>query len=62
MKVDGKKDKQIDDEMYYNANLFKGCVHRYAPPPSILYWRVRAVYALYRNMIDSKTNKLLINT
>jgi len=36
-------------------------VSRHVPPPSMLYWRVRAVYVLYGNMIDSKTKKPLFN-
>ena len=28
MKADGMTDKQIEDAMYYNTGLFKGCVSR----------------------------------
>eukprot|EP00956_Cyclotella_meneghiniana_P024296 scaffold48632_cov22-Cyclotella_meneghiniana.AAC.1 len=31
------------------------------PPPSYLYWRVRAVFAMYGAMLDSKTGKPLFN-
>jgi hypothetical protein len=32
------------------------------PPPSILYWRVRIVFAVYGSQIDTKTNLPLFNT
>ena len=53
--------EQIKDVKYYNANLYKECAGRHIPPPSIFYWRVRAIYALHGNMIDSKTNKPLFS-
>ena len=61
MKESGMTDEEIDSELFYRPELFKGCVDRQVPPPSILYWRVRAVFALYGNMIDSKTGKPLFN-
>ena len=61
MEETGLDEEEIDSELYFRPELFKGCVTRRVPPPSILYWRVRAVFALYGNMIDSKTNKPLFN-
>ena len=61
MKKAGKTDEEIDSELYYNSKLFRGCVARRVAPPSILYWRVRAVFALYGNMVDSDSKKALFN-
>jgi hypothetical protein len=61
MRESGMTDEEIQSQKYHNAALFRGCIERTVPPPSILYWRVRAVYALYGNMIDSKTGKPLFN-
>jgi len=58
----GKTDEEIDSELYYNSKLFRGCVARRVPPPSILYWRVRAVFALYGNIVDSDSKKPLFNS
>merc|ERR1719223_2289639 len=60
-KMAGLTDDDIESMRYYNAKLFTRCVDREVPPPSILYWRVRAVFALYGPMIDSKTKKPLFN-
>eukprot|EP00966_Prymnesium_polylepis_P117073 2705212-Prymnesium_polylepis.1 len=35
---------EIDARYFYNFDYFAARVPRTAPPPSILYWRVRAVY------------------
>ena len=61
MRNDGLDNEQIESKKYYNSRLFLDCVPRKVPPPSILYWRVRAVFALYGNVVDSKTNKPLFN-
>ena len=61
MKAHGLTDDDIDKRLYFNTDLFKGCVPRKIPPPSILYWRVRAVFATYGSMKDSKTNQPLFN-
>lgn len=61
MRADGMYDEQISNAKYYQTSLFKGCVSRRALPPSLLYWRVRATYALYGNKVDSKTGKPLFN-
>lgn len=61
MRESGMTDKEIRALKYHHAALFRACIERTVPPPSILYWRVRAVYALYGNMIDSKTEQPLFN-
>ncbi len=43
-------------KMYYHVDYFRERVPRIILPPSKLYPRVRAVYELYGNMVDSKTN------
>eukprot|EP00956_Cyclotella_meneghiniana_P022745 scaffold43394_cov22-Cyclotella_meneghiniana.AAC.1 len=57
----GLSDGDIEKMKYYNSRLFTGCVEREVPPPSCLYWRVRAVFTMYGPMIDSKTQKPLFN-
>jgi hypothetical protein len=44
---------------YYNSQLFLSCIEHVVPQPSILYWGVRAVFALYGPMIDSGPGKPL---
>ena len=61
MKKDGMTDDEIKSARYYSPYLYRDCVDRVVPPPSVLYWRVRAVYVLYGNMIDSKTKQPLFN-
>lgn len=61
MRENGMSDEEIKAQRYFNSHVYRGCVERYAPSPKILYWRVRAVYALFGKMIDSKTNKPLFN-
>jgi len=61
MEAGGMTKKEIEAQMYFNPGPYNGCVDRYAPSPKILYWRVRAVYALCGNIIDSKTKKPLFN-
>ncbi|KAL7491648.1 hypothetical protein ACHAWT_002097 [Skeletonema menzelii] len=57
----GLSDKQIDAQMYYNARFFRECVERIVPPPKILYYRLRAVFVLFGEMVDSKTKQPLFN-
>lgn len=61
MRESGMEAEEIEAQKYYNARLFRECVQRRVPPPNELYWRVRAVYALYGNIVDSKTKKPLFN-
>ena len=62
MEATGLSKDEIESMKYYNSRLFIECIDRKVPPPSILYWRIRAVYALYGNMKDGKSNKPLFNT
>ena len=61
MKASGMTDKQVENARYFNANLASRCVDRYVPPPSILYWRVHAVYVTFGHMLDSASRKPLFN-
>ncbi|KAL7525102.1 hypothetical protein ACHAXR_003597, partial [Thalassiosira sp. AJA248-18] len=61
MRADGMSEKEIKAVKFFNTKLYTDCVDRFAPPPKILYWRVCAVYALYGNMVDSKSEKPLFN-
>ena len=61
MRAEGMTDAEIEKHRYYNCRIYTDCVDRYAPSPKILYWRVRAVYAMYGNVIDTKSKKALFN-
>lgn len=56
-----KSDDEIAAMLFYNMSYFLEVVPRKIPPPSYLYFRVRAVFATYGPMIDSKTKKPLFN-
>ena len=47
-------DEDIDHIFYFKQDWLCSIVPRCAPPPSILYWRVRAVYAAYGNAKSSQ--------
>jgi hypothetical protein len=57
----GLSQEDIEKKMLFSPTLFTDCVNRYIPPPSLLYFRVRAVFVLFGNMVDSKTKKPLFN-
>jgi hypothetical protein len=57
----GFSKEDIDARMYYDVGFFREQVDRRVLPPRQLYWRVRAVYAVFRNKIDSKSKKPLFN-
>lgn len=61
LKDSGMTEEEIESERYYNSRLCLDCVDRRIPPPSKLYWRVRAVFVLYGSMKDSKTQRPLFN-
>ena len=61
MKKEGKTEAEIKSARQFSPSLFRNCVDRVVPPPSILYLRVRVVYVLYGNMVDSKTGQKLFN-
>jgi hypothetical protein len=54
-------DEQIQLKMFYDLDYFLKCVPRKIPAPSLLYWRVRGVFATYGPMIDSTSKKPLFN-
>jgi hypothetical protein len=53
--------EDVEALLYYNVKFFRDRVDRRVLPPKQLYWRVRAVYVLFGNKSDSKTNKPLFN-
>ena len=57
MRDDGYTDEDIEYKMYYKPAFFLQCIDRHIPPPSILYWRVRAVFVFFGNRVDSKSKK-----
>ena len=59
MLASGISQEDIEGMKYYNRKVFLNCVERKVPPPAILYWRVRAIFALYGPIIDSTTKKPL---
>ena len=61
MRASGLQDEDVRLHQYFNKRLFCDCVDRHCPAPSILYWRVRAVFVAYGNIIDSKSKEPLFN-
>ena len=59
MRDSGLTEEEISHKRYFNARLYRQCVERTVPSPKMLYWRVRAVFAIYGRMVDSKTKKPL---
>lgn len=62
MRDDGMDEDEIKAMKYFKPHLYDECIERHAPAPRILYYRVRAVFKLFGNLIDSKTKKPLFNT
>ena len=61
MRDSGMTEDEIKKQKYFNTQLFKDCVDRKVPESTILYWRVRAVYVAYGDVVDSETKKPLFN-
>jgi hypothetical protein len=57
----GFSKEDIDALMYFNVDFFRTRVDRRVLPPRLLYWRVRAVFAIFGNKVDSKTKTPLFN-
>jgi hypothetical protein len=57
----GFSKEDINAQMYYNIDFFHKWVDWRVLPPRQLYWRVRTVYAVFGNKIDSKSKKPLFN-
>ena len=57
----GYTKERIEKRMFYNFSWFRLRVPRIIPPPSILFWRVRNVYATFGGLVDSKLNQPLFN-
>jgi hypothetical protein len=62
LKEKGKSEKEIESLYVFHTTLFLSCCPRIVLPPSVLYWRVRAVFAFYGPMECPHTNKPLFNT
>lgn len=56
-----RSDDDIKKLYFFNTALFLACCARTAPPPSILYWRVRAVFAFFGSQVCPETGKPLFN-
>ena len=61
LREEGRSEEEIEKKMLFTSTLFTDCVDRYIPPPSLLYFRVRAVFVLFGKLVDSKTKKPLFN-
>ncbi|KAL7493375.1 hypothetical protein ACHAWT_002406, partial [Skeletonema menzelii] len=61
LRNEGQSEEEIEKKMLFTSTLFTDCVDRHIPPPSLLYFRVRAVFVLFGNLVDSKTKKPLFN-
>ena len=51
----------FERKMYFEPEYFRKRVPRAVPPPSMHYWRVRAVFELFGNTIDPETKRPLFN-
>ena len=57
----GFSEEDIKAKMYYDVDFFRQRVDRRILPPQQLYWRVRSVYVLFGDKLDSKSRKALFN-
>jgi len=60
LSASGMPDAEIEAKMYYNVAYFRARVPRVVPPPSKLYFRVRAVYEVYGPKEDESGKPLFI--
>jgi hypothetical protein len=61
MRAGGMTEEEVRLQRYFNKRLFCDCVDRHCPAPSILYWRLRAVFVTYGPIVDSKMKAPLFN-
>lgn len=61
LKHNGFSNEDIDALMYYDVDFFRQRVDRRVLPPRQLYWRVRAVFAIFGDKEDSKLKRPLFN-
>lgn len=61
IEIDGLSEEEIERMMYYNVRFFQKCIERRILPPAILYYRVRAVFIVYGDVVDSTTGRPLFN-
>ena len=60
MNQDSISNAGIENQMYFNCNMFKECVGQRFLPPSLLYWNFSALFVSIGNKIDSKSKKSLV--
>ncbi|KAJ1626295.1 hypothetical protein T492DRAFT_878692 [Pavlovales sp. CCMP2436] len=58
LRASGMADEEIEAKLYHDVSYFRARVPRVVPPPSTLYWRVRAVYAVYGPKCDENGKPL----
>ena len=61
LKENGCDKEMIEKVCIFNTKLFIGCCPRKVPPPSILHYRVWAVFAFCGNQVCPNTKKPLFN-
>jgi hypothetical protein len=61
LKVSGLDDDDIEKKRYYDAKWFQARVPRRVPAPLELYYRLRAVYAAFGDLVDEESGKALFN-
>jgi hypothetical protein len=52
LREENMSEADIETKMYFSLSWFLHRVRRHVPKVSILYWRVRAVYAIYGKQLD----------
>lgn len=61
MKIHGLTDEDIEKKRYYDSQFFQARVPRRVPGPWELYWRLRAVYVAFGDVVDEDSGKPLFN-
>lgn len=54
-------EESISKDMFYNPQFYKECIPRIILPPTQLYWRVRAVFVVFGDLMDTATKQPLFN-
>ena len=61
LKLSGLDDDDIEKKRYYDAKWFQARVPRRVPAPLELYYRLRAVYASFGDVVDEESGRALFN-
>mmetsp|Transcript_5457 Transcript_5457/g.16252 ORF Transcript_5457/g.16252 Transcript_5457/m.16252 type:complete len:505 (-) Transcript_5457:157-1671(-) len=61
LRAEGKSDNEVTSMTHYSVAHFRSRCPRAMLPPSKLYWRVRAVYELFGDRVDSETGRPLFS-